>query len=94
MLLHLGPSQLLIGGSLLEALKHNNKEYRRSKNRENGKERNLLRKIVISGEVAKHPDGLVEWAVAIVRGEAVLLQEVVAKQTGNLGQGGEKRARR
>ena len=44
----------------------------------------LLRKIVVSGKVAEHPDGLVEGAITIISGETVLLEEVVLQETGNL----------
>ena len=40
--------------------------------------------MVLTNDVAKHPNGLVERAKTIVRSIAVLLKEVVFQQLGNL----------
>jgi hypothetical protein len=44
----------------------------------------LLGQVVVKDEVTKHPNSLVEWAVLIVAGETVLLEEVITEETSNL----------
>mmetsp|Transcript_74534 Transcript_74534/g.125664 ORF Transcript_74534/g.125664 Transcript_74534/m.125664 type:complete len:271 (-) Transcript_74534:1027-1839(-) len=44
----------------------------------------LLGKVIESADVLQHPYSLVKWAILVIRGECILLQEIFTSYLGNL----------